>query len=69
MTDIQNIKHKTFLFDATRCIDCRACMIACSVENKIDMNKTRIWVSGVGLMGEYPNLGPRFDGLSLHALR
>ena len=69
MTDIQNIKHKTFLFDATRCIDCRACMIACSVENNIPMDKTRIWVAGVGLMGEYPNLGPRFDGLSLYALR
>ena len=53
MTDIQ---HKAFLFDATRCIDCRACMVACSVENKIDMDKTRIWVSGVGLMGEFPTL-------------
>jgi formate dehydrogenase iron-sulfur subunit len=50
------IKHKTFLFDATRCIDCRACMVACSVENKIPMDKTRIWVAGVGLKGEYPNL-------------
>jgi formate dehydrogenase iron-sulfur subunit len=57
MTDIQNIKHKTFLFDATRCIDCRACMISCSVENNIPMDKTRIWVAGVGLMGKYPNLG------------
>ena len=45
MTDI---KHKAFIFDATRCIDCRACMVACSVENKIDMDKTRIWVAGVG---------------------
>jgi formate dehydrogenase iron-sulfur subunit len=53
MTDIQ---HKAFLFDATRCIDCRACMVACSVENKIDMDKTRIWVAGVGLKGEFPNL-------------
>ena len=56
MTDIQNIKHKAFLYDATRCIDCRACMIACSVENKIPMDKTRIWVAGIGLKGEYPNL-------------
>ena len=56
MTDIRNIQNKAFLFDATRCIDCRACMIACSVENKIPSNKTRIWVAGVGLKGEYPNL-------------
>lgn len=51
MTDIQ---QKAFLFDATHCIDCRACMISCSVENNIAMNKTRIWVAGVGLKGEYP---------------
>jgi formate dehydrogenase iron-sulfur subunit len=47
---------KAFLFDASRCIDCRACMVACSVENQIAMDKTRIWVSGQGVMGEYPNL-------------
>ncbi len=56
MTDIKNLQHKAFLFDASRCIDCRACMIACSGENKIDMNKTRIWVAGAGLVGEYPKL-------------
>jgi Fe-S-cluster-containing dehydrogenase component len=50
------IAHNAFLFDASRCIDCRACMVACSVENKIPMNKTRIWVAGVGLKGEFPNL-------------
>jgi len=51
-----DIKHKAYLFDATRCIDCRACMVACSVENKVPMDKTRIWVAGVGLIGEFPNL-------------
>ena len=50
------IIQKTFIFDATRCIDCRACMVACSAENNIEMNKTRIWVAGVGVIGEYPNL-------------
>ena len=50
------IKQHAFLFDATRCIDCRACMIACSVENNIEPDKTRIWVAGVGLKGEYPDL-------------
>lgn len=53
---MSEIKHHAYIFDATRCIDCRACMVACSVENNIAMNKTRIWVAGVGLMGEYPNL-------------
>ena len=48
--------QNAFLFDASRCIDCRACMVACSVENKIDMDKTRIWVAGVGLKGQFPNL-------------
>jgi formate dehydrogenase iron-sulfur subunit len=51
-----SIAHKAFLFDASRCIDCRSCMVACSVENKIDMDKTRIWVAGIGLKGEFPNL-------------
>ena len=53
---MSEIKHHAYLFDATRCIDCRACMVACSVENQIEMDKTRIWVAGVGLKGEFPNL-------------
>jgi formate dehydrogenase iron-sulfur subunit len=54
MTD--TIQHKALLFDATRCIDCRACMVACSVENNIAMNKTRIWVAGEGVTGKFPEL-------------
>jgi formate dehydrogenase iron-sulfur subunit len=54
--EMTTIAHKAFLFDASRCIDCRSCMVACSVENKIDMNKTRIWVAGIGVKGEFPNL-------------
>lgn len=53
---MNEIKHHAYLFDATRCIDCRACMVACSVENNIPMNKTRIWVAGIGIKGEFPNL-------------
>jgi formate dehydrogenase iron-sulfur subunit len=53
---MSQIKHHAFIFDATRCIDCRACMVACSVENQIPMNKTRIWVAGVGIQGEFPDL-------------
>jgi len=50
------IKQKAFIFDATRYIDCRACMVACSVENKIAMDKTRIWVAGLGVIGQFPDL-------------
>jgi formate dehydrogenase iron-sulfur subunit len=50
------IKQHAYLFDATRCIDCRACMIACSVENKVPMNDSYIWVAGQGVMGQYPVL-------------
>jgi len=50
------IKHKAFIFDASRCIDCRACMVACSVENNIAMDKTRIWVAGLGVIGRFPEL-------------
>jgi formate dehydrogenase iron-sulfur subunit len=50
------IKKHAYLFDATRCIDCRACMIACSVENNVPMNDTYIWVTGSEVMGQYPTL-------------
>ncbi len=53
MTDTQPL---AFLFDATRCIDCRACMVACSAENDVPMDDTRIWVSGSGVFGVYPDL-------------
>lgn len=49
-------KQHAYLFDATRCIDCRACMIACSVENNVPMNDTFIWVAGRQVMGKYPDL-------------
>lgn len=45
-----------FLIDASRCIDCRACMVACSVENNVPMKNTRIWIKETGVTGEFPNL-------------
>ncbi len=50
-------EHKYgFLIDASCCIDCRACLVACSVENNVPMKNTRIWIHDTGVMGEYPNL-------------
>lgn len=53
------MEHKAkygFLMDASRCIDCRACMVACSVENNVPMQHTRIWMKDTGVVGQFPNL-------------
>jgi tetrathionate reductase subunit B len=49
-------KRYGFVIDISRCIDCRACLVACSVENQVPMNHTRIWVHDLGLQGTFPNL-------------
>lgn len=53
-------KRYGFVIDLSRCIDCRACMVACSVENNVPMNHTRIWVHDLGIQGEFPNLSRTF---------
>jgi Fe-S-cluster-containing dehydrogenase component len=45
-----------FLIDASRCIDCRACLVACSAENNVPMKNTRIWIKETGVTGEFPDL-------------
>jgi tetrathionate reductase subunit B len=53
-------KHYGFVIDVARCIDCRACLVACSVENRVPMNQTRIWVQDLGVQGDYPVLQHSF---------
>lgn len=53
-------KRYGFVIDLDRCIDCRACLVACSVENRVPMNHTRIWVHDLGVVGEFPNLRQTF---------
>lgn len=45
-----------FLIDASYCIDCRACLVACSAENSVSMTHTRIWMKDTGVVGEFPSL-------------
>ena len=52
--------HYAFVIDVTRCIDCRACLVACSVENNVPMDHTRIWVHDQGIKGEWPDLSRVF---------
>jgi tetrathionate reductase subunit B len=52
--------HYAFVIDVTRCIDCRACLVACSVENNVPMDHTRIWVHDQGVQGNWPDLSRVF---------
>ncbi len=52
--------HYAFVIDVARCIDCRACLVACSVENLVPMDHTRIWVHDQQVQGDYPNLSRTF---------
>lgn len=54
------IKRYGFVIDVSRCIDCRACLVACSVENNVPMDHTRIWVHDLQVQGEFPNLQHTF---------
>ncbi len=52
-----NHTHKFgFLIDASLCIDCRACLVACSVENDVPLAHTRIWINETGVQGQFPDL-------------
>lgn len=53
-------KHYAFVIDLSRCIDCRACLVACSVENNVPLKHTRIWVQDQGVQGTFPNLSRMF---------
>ncbi len=52
--------HYAFVIDVARCIDCRACLVACSVENNVPMDHTRIWVYDQQVQGTWPNLTRTF---------
>ena len=49
-------KEFGFLIDASRCIDCRACLVACSVENEVPNDISRIWIKETGVTGQFPDL-------------
>ena len=43
MTQLKLRKYG-IVIDASKCIDCKACMIACKVENKVPEGKWRNWI-------------------------
>lgn len=55
-----NVKKYGFVIDPKRCIDCRACLVACRAENSVPLDHTRIWVYDLEVQGSYPNLSQQF---------
>jgi tetrathionate reductase subunit B len=65
------MKRKRFamVLDSSKCIDCKACTVACKIENKVPLGKDnyRNWVDEGRLRGVYPNLGQTFlPGQCMH---
>ena len=54
-------KRFAFVIEIDRCIDCKACMVACSVENSVPVGHHRNWVKQIGPTGTYPILGMHFE--------
>ena len=50
------MKRYGFVIDVSRCIDCRACLVACRAENRVSIPYTRIWVHDLGVLGQFPDL-------------
>ncbi|MER3514292.1 MAG: 4Fe-4S ferredoxin [Chloroflexota bacterium] len=54
------VKKYGFVIDPQRCIDCRACLVACRAENNVPLGATRIWVYDLGVQGTFPNVSQQF---------
>ena len=59
-------KRYVFVIDPTRCIDCRACLVACRAEWKVPDGQTRIWVHTNGPQGTFPNVTQQFVPAQCH---
>jgi tetrathionate reductase subunit B len=49
-------KRYAFVIEVDRCINCKACMVACTVENQVPIGQHRNWVAAAPLQGIFPDL-------------
>lgn len=58
-----NEKKYAIVLDTKKCLNCKACTVACKLENEVDHHKTayRIWVTELELQGNFPNLYQEFE--------
>ena len=54
-------KRYAFVIETAKCIDCKACMVACKAENGVPVGHSRNWVNEDGPKGVFPNLSATFE--------
>jgi len=54
-------KRYVFVIEISKCIECKACMVACMAENRVPVEYSRNWVYQKGPTGIFPNLGMSFE--------
>ena len=55
-------KRYAIVLEISRCLDCKACTVACKAENQVPLGSEnyRNWVTEEPLRGSYPHLGQEF---------
>lgn len=59
-------KRLAFVIDQSRCIDCRACLVACRSEWNVPEGQTRIWVHSDGPQGQFPKVWQSYVPAQCH---
>ena len=56
-------KRYTIVFDTKKCLDCKACTVACKFENDVPVGDDtyRLWVTELPLQGAFPHLHQEFQ--------
>ncbi len=61
-----DVKKYGFVIDPRRCIDCRACLVACRAEYNTPEDQTRIWVHSDGPQGTFPDIRQTWVPVQCH---
>jgi tetrathionate reductase subunit B len=55
MSVLTKSKRQALVIDSRKCIDCKACVVACRAENSVPLGKSRNWLNEE-LKGDWPRL-------------
>src|SRR5512143_790464 len=57
----QKQKRWVMVIEPKNCIDCKACMVSCEIENQVPLGSHRNWIGQYGPTGTFPILGMKFE--------